>query len=96
MRSIVKWEKVDRIENEEGTTIKYCTEGSIFGSKFILVESRKRHIPHANAKGPHDTWDHTSYFVTQNGQDIKEFWRLSEAKEFAEKLWEETKSPYES
>ncbi len=86
------WQRIDRSENDEGTTITYAIDGSVYASKFILVQSRKRHILHANATGPDDTWDSTSYFVIRNGQDVKQFWRLSEAKEYAEEIWQEVKA----
>ena len=71
------WKKIDKTVNESGTTITYKAEGSPF-----LIQSRKRHIPHANGIG---TWDHTSFFVLANGHEIKEFWSLKDAKEFIEK-----------
>lgn len=60
----------------EGTTIIY--EGHRTG---IRIESRKRHIPHANGSG---TWDYTSYFVVVDGKDLKEIYTLKAAKEWAE------------
>ena len=70
------WEKIDRTVNREGTTITYRLKGTE-----ILVQSRKRHIPHANGIG---TWDHTSYFVLDHGEEIAEKWRLEDAKKYAE------------
>ncbi len=70
------WEKIDRTVNREGTTITYRLKGAE-----ILVQSRKRHIPHANGSG---TWDHTSYFVLDHGEEIAEKWRLEDAKKYAE------------
>ena len=70
------WEKIDRTVNREGTTITYRLKGTE-----ILVQSRKRHIPHANGGG---TWDHTSYFVLDHGEEIAEKWRLEDAKKYAE------------
>ena len=49
----------------------------------LRVESRTRPIPHASGN---TTWLHTSYFVMLDGEDIKETWRLKEAKEYAESL----------
>lgn len=77
------WKKIDRTENSEGTTITYAMEGA---GKSVLVQSRKRHIPHAAGKIGGGTWDHTSYFVLDNGVEVKECWRLQDAKEYAEKL----------
>ena len=70
------WEKIDRTVNREGTTITYRLKGAE-----ILVQSRKRHIPHANGIG---TWDHTSYWVLSDGVELKEKMRLMDAKEWAE------------
>ena len=60
----------------EGTTITYRGKGTRF-----TIESRKRHIPHANGDG---TWDHTTYFVLEDGRELKEYWSLRDAKEAAE------------
>ena len=70
------WEKIDRTVNREGTTITYRLKGTE-----ILVQSRKRHIPHANGSG---TWDHTSYFVLDHGEEIAEKQSLTDAKKYAE------------
>ena len=72
------WEKLETTVNREGTTITYRLNGTQ-----LLVQSRKRHIPHSNRSG---TWDHTSYFVLNNGVEVKELWRLQDAKAYAEKL----------
>lgn len=72
-----KWEKIERKVNSEGTTITY-----LFSGTGITIESRKRHIPHANGIG---TWDHTSYFVLKDGKEIAEKQSLKDAKEYAEK-----------
>lgn len=84
------WEKVERIENEEGTTIRYQLPGTVYA-----IESRKRHIPHASREG---TWDHTTYVVmkklgekvtpwmfVREFKDVKTFHTLIDAKEWAEK-----------
>lgn len=66
---------------EEGSTITYtCDE--IPG---IKIESRKRHIPHANREG---TWDYTSYFVIK-GEKVKEKQSLADAKSLAERMTED-------
>lgn len=44
------------------------------------IESRKRHIPHANRQG---TWDYTSYFVLRDGVELVEKHSLKDAKEYA-------------
>ena len=78
----MNWIKEGRIVNSEGTTIIYHASGTD-----ISIESRKRHIPHANGEG---TWDHTSYFVIQNGQKLAEKMSLRDAKEYAEQITEVT------
>ena len=72
----MKWIRTGKTVGPEGTTIIY--EGHRAG---IRIESRKRHIPHANGSG---TWDHTTYFVVVDGVDLKERYSLADAKEWAE------------
>ena len=79
--SKLKWEKIGKSVNEEGTTITYQAAGT-----GLTIESRKRHIPHANGTG---TWDHTSFFVLVDGKEVKEKWSLKYAKDFAEQLYKE-------
>jgi hypothetical protein len=74
------WQKTGKIVSGEGTTVEYRPARVNIN---ISVESRKRHIPHANGVG---TWDHTSYFVVLNGEDVKEKYSLKDAKEYAEGL----------
>lgn len=76
----MSWAKIDKSTGPEGTTITYRLEGTQ-----ILVQSRKRHIPHANGSG---TWDHTSYWVINRGEEIKELQRLRQAQDYAEQLAE--------
>lgn len=73
----LKWQRVGRTESDAGVTITYIAEGSDY-----IIQSRKRHIPHANGSG---TWDHTTYFVMAAGYDVKECYSLADAKEWAEK-----------
>lgn len=73
----LKWQRVGRTLNENGTTIVYEAAGCKYA-----VESRKRHIPHASGSG---TWDHTTYVVMYMGYDVKTFFHLADAKEWAEK-----------
>ncbi len=47
----------------------------------LTIESRKRHIPHANRQG---TWDHTAYIVLEGGREIMTRYSLAGAKEWAE------------
>ena len=72
----MKWIRTGRTVGPEGTTIIY--EGHRAG---IRIESRKRHIPHANGIG---TFDHTTYFVMVDGKDLKERYTLKAAKEWVE------------
>lgn len=73
----LKWERMAKEVTEAGTTIVYNAVGCP-----LEIQSRKRHIPHANGCG---TWDHTTYYVMFNGYDLKEFYSLKDAKEYAEK-----------
>ena len=72
------WSLISRSVSSEGTTTTYKLHGT-----GITVESRKRHIPHANGRG---TWDHTSYWVLCDGVELKEKQRLMDAKQWAEEL----------
>ena len=78
----IKWEKIDRTVNSEGTTITYRAASS----PYLIVQSRKRHVPHANGVG---TWDFTSYFVIRNGNELKQLYSLKDAKKWAEKYEED-------
>lgn len=72
----MKWIKTGKTENEEGTTITYVLDGNTGYS----IESRKRRIPHAGGRS--GTWDHTSYFVLIDGQELIEKFSLKDAKEY--------------
>lgn len=72
------WEKAGKTVNAEGTTIVYSLTGTEW-----TVESRKRHIPHAN--GNSGTWDFTNYVVLRAGKECISKSTLASAKEFAEK-----------
>ena len=74
----MKWVRLNKTVDIDGTTIEYGAPGTD-----LTIESRKRHIPHANGSG---TWDHTTYFVIRSGEELKELYSLSDAKEYAEKL----------
>ena len=81
----IKWKQIEKNVNHEGTTITYYAEG--FG---IYLQSRKRHIPHSNREG---TWDHTTYWLlvpTVNFE--KEFWRMKDAKDYAEQKVKEAQN----
>ena len=73
---MISWEKTGKTVTPEGTTVVYEGVGTD-----ITIESRKRHIPHANGIG---TWDHTSYFVLIDGKVVAEKQSLKAAKEYAE------------
>lgn len=77
----MKWEKVEKTVNSEGTTITYAADGT---GKMLLIQSRKRHIPHANGLG---TWDHTTFHVIIEGKEIKTLQSLRDAKDYAERSW---------
>lgn len=71
------WKKIGKVINAEGTTITY-SNGGIF-----YIESRLRHIPHANGEG---TWDCRSFAVIHpNGTETQK-WTMRGAKELVEKL----------
>jgi len=74
----MKWLKAGKTVDAEGTTIIYELENTGYS-----IESRKRHIPHTNGRS--GTWDHTSYFVLKNGQELIEKYSLKDAKEYAMK-----------
>ena len=77
---MIEWEKTAKTVNADGTTIQYTGKGTN-----MTIESRKRHIPHA-AKG--GTWDHTTYWILCDGEEIEERYSLTDAKEYAEKYQE--------
>ena len=74
----MKWVRLNKTVNTDGTTIEYGAPGTD-----LTIESRKRHILHANEAG---TWNHTTYFVIRYGEELKELYSLKAAKEYAEKL----------
>ena len=74
----LRWVKKSKTINSEGTTIVYAAPGTPF-----TIESRKRHIPHANGNG---TWDHTSYFVMDGANELIEKQSLKDAKEYVENM----------
>ena len=74
----IKWTKAGKTVTAEGRTVTYTGEGTT-----LTIESRLEHKP--NMRG--GTWDYTSYMVLDNGREIKERWRLTDAKEYAEAYW---------
>ena len=85
----MKWERTGKTVGREGTTIEYRPIGAnnIAIACRFSIESRKRHVPHANGSG---TWDHTTYWVLIDGKDIRERYSLSDAKQSAEDLINDT------
>ena len=75
---MIIWEKIDKSVNSEGTTITYRGVGTQ-----LLIQSRKRHVPHANREG---TWEHTTYVVLDNGKEVVTKYRMMDAKQYAEGL----------
>ena len=73
------WMKSGKIIRHDVTIIFYeCADVP------YTIESRKRHIPHANGSG---TWDHTSYFViSPEGKEIRICTTLKDAKDYVEDL----------
>ena len=77
----MKWEKTGFRIGPEGKTITYAVPGVP-----VRIESRKRHIPHANRSG---TWDHTEFVVLRGAEEMATKQTLAQAKEYAEKIIEE-------
>lgn len=75
---MIDWVRIGRDGDDNGTTTYYCGVGTPY-----TIQSRKRHIPHASRGG---YWDHTTYWVVKNGEDIKERYSLADAKEYVEQL----------
>lgn len=73
-----EWRIIGKTEDEGGRTITYASENCHY-----LIESRLRHVPHANGSG---TWDSTTYVVTRGGKDVKTLYRLGDAKKYARDL----------
>lgn len=76
------WLRVGKTISAKGTDITY--QAGRGGEPLPLyIESRRRHIPHADDVG---TWDHTTYFVIKDGEELAEKQTLRDAKEYAERL----------
>ena len=74
----INWTKTGKTVSAEGRTVTYTGEGTT-----LTIESRLEHKPNMHG----GTWDYTSYMVLDNGREIKERWRLADAKEYAEAYW---------
>lgn len=72
------WAKTGRTVSQDGTTIIYTD----MWETGLTIESRKRHIPHANGSG---TWDHTSYWVLRDGEELIELQTLTAARDWADR-----------
>ena len=79
---MIKWVRFGKTVNAEGTTIAYIGENTRYS-----IESRKRHIPHAGGRA--GTWEHTTYFVLKDGQELIEKYSLRDAKEYVEGIKED-------
>lgn len=78
----MKWEKTGKKIGQEGTTITYAPPTSLSWTSPVRIESRKRHIQHANRSG---TWDHTTYVVLRGDEELAEKQTLQAAKAYAER-----------
>lgn len=77
---MAKWIRAGKTVSAEGTTIEYQMTSADVP---YTVESRKRHIPHSNRPG---TWDHTSYYVMKDEEEITQRYSLRSAQEYVERL----------
>ena len=73
---MLKWEKLGRTVRSDGGT------DTLYAAGKYRIESRKRMIPHASRGG---SWAHTTFFLFADGKE-REFQRLKDAKEAAEKM----------
>lgn len=82
---MLTWKKTGRTVTAAGTDILYEMAGA--ENTGVTIESRKRHIPHANGSG---TWDHTTYHVLKDGRELSTKYSLRDAKKYAEALINKT------
>ena len=80
---MAEWKKIKTVLYDNGERdITYAAEGM-----HVWVQSRRRHIPHANGSG---YWDSTSYVLIdpETGEKIgkKTYYRLRDAQEEAERI----------
>lgn len=74
------WKRTGKEVSTAGTTITYAADGCNW-----IIESRKRHIPHAAGRPGY--WDHTTYAIVMPGDPpflVYECQSLTDAKEFIE------------
>ncbi len=74
------WRAVSSVKREDGSRTVTYIEDAYPG---IVIESRKRPIPHANGGG---TWMYTDFAVLKDGVEITVKNRLRDAQEAAEQL----------
>jgi hypothetical protein len=75
---MITWMKIGKAVSAEGSTIIYAGLNTN-----LYIESRKRHVPHANGIG---TWDHTVYVVLKGEKELVTKNSLRDAKEYAEEV----------
>ena len=75
----MKWEKTGRVVKSNGESTVTYSNGQ------WTIESRKRHVPHANGVG---YWTHTTYWVLVDGVEVVEKYSLKDAKEFVDRKGE--------
>ena len=78
----MRWERTGSSASAEGTTITYEPPTTLSWTSPVRIESRKRHIPHANGSG---TWDHTTYVVLRGDETLAEKQTLKAAKDYAKR-----------
>lgn len=72
-----KWVKIGRTVSPQKTVITYASKDTV-----LTIESRKEKIPHANGSG---YWEKTFFYVMEDGKELKMFYSLTDAKDYAEK-----------
>lgn len=77
------WMKTGRRVGDDGSVTNVYSGMTADGYTGIKIESRKKRIQHANRSG---TWEHTTFFVVQDGKELCEKQTMKAAKQFAEKL----------
>lgn len=75
---MITWMRIGKAVSAVGSTIIYAGLNTN-----LYIESRKRHIPHANRIG---TWDHTVYVVLKGEKELVTKNSLRDAKEYAEEV----------
>lgn len=65
-------------KTEEGIVAIYWIPKTV-----VEIHSRRNHIPHANGVG---FWTNNTFHVMVDGEELKAFHTLKDAKEYAEKL----------